>query len=163
MTVYPYPSPQGIFQNGDTLFANAGAVSYQWYQDGTLVPGATDYFYVATISGNYNVVATDNNGCEVEAVIFDVIASTTPLSLGEGSGVRLFPNPVTDKIEIKNLAAGKRIAASVYNQSGEKILELNKITTAENLFFDVTPLASGFYYLQLSSDKNIYHSRFIKQ
>jgi hypothetical protein len=38
VTVYPTPPPQGISQSGDTLFANAGAVAYQWYQDGILIP-----------------------------------------------------------------------------------------------------------------------------
>jgi PKD repeat protein len=74
ITVYPFPPPQGIMQSGDTLFANLGAATYQWYNDGVIIPGATDYFYVAPSSGNYNVVTTDENDCEVEAVIFDVIA-----------------------------------------------------------------------------------------
>ena len=60
ITVYPYPAPQGISQNGDTLIANAGAVSYQWYHDGLLIPGATEYYYVLTEGGNYNVVATSS-------------------------------------------------------------------------------------------------------
>ena len=65
MTVYPYPAPQGIMQNGDTLFANQGAVSYQWYHDGVIIPGATDYFYIASEGGDYNIVATDANNCEI--------------------------------------------------------------------------------------------------
>src|SRR6185369_199045 len=68
ITVYPYPAPQGISQSGDTLIANAGAVSYQWYHNGLPVAGATNYFYIATEGGDYNIVATDANGCEVEAV-----------------------------------------------------------------------------------------------
>src|SRR4030095_12787801 len=46
ITVYPFPPPQGIMQSGDTLFANPGATSYQWYHAGNLIPGATDYYYV---------------------------------------------------------------------------------------------------------------------
>jgi len=52
MTVNPFPPPQGILQNGDTLFSNAGAVSYQWYHNGVLIPGATDYYYVAPESSD---------------------------------------------------------------------------------------------------------------
>jgi len=44
ITVYPFPSPQGILQNGDTLFANQGAIAYQWYQGGNLITGATIIF-----------------------------------------------------------------------------------------------------------------------
>jgi hypothetical protein len=64
ITVYPFPPAQGILQSGDTLYANAGAVTYQWYFNNNLIPGATNYFYVAPASGDYNVVATDGNGCE---------------------------------------------------------------------------------------------------
>jgi hypothetical protein len=34
ITVLPQPSPQSITQNGDTLFALAGATAYQWYFNG---------------------------------------------------------------------------------------------------------------------------------
>src|SRR6185295_8944256 len=91
ITVYPYPPAQGILQSGDTLFANQGSVSYQWYFSGALIPGATDYFYVATQSGDYNVVCTDGNGCEVEAVIFDVISKVQSL-VEQGNPIRVFPN-----------------------------------------------------------------------
>jgi len=66
--VHPFPPPQGITQNNDTLSANQGGAAYQWYFNGTLIPGATNYYYVAT-SGNYYVIVTDLNGCEVEAVL----------------------------------------------------------------------------------------------
>jgi hypothetical protein len=100
ITVYPYPSPQGIQQNGDTLFAIAGSASYQWYFNGNIISGATDYFYVAPQSGDYNVVATDANGCEVEAAIFSVLASTQ-LAVGNWQ-LAIFPNPVADKLIIQN-------------------------------------------------------------
>src|SRR5678815_4821385 len=51
-----------ITQSNDTLFSSA-ASSYQWYQDGNLVSGATNSFYVAPTSGLYTVVITDANGC----------------------------------------------------------------------------------------------------
>src|SRR6185295_8835805 len=113
ITVYPYPPSQGILQNGDTLFANPGAVAYQWYFNGNLISGATQYFYIAPQSGNYNVVATDENGCEVEAVINNVIAS---LQLAVGNlQPELFPNPVNDILEIRNLKVEKEISIEVYN------------------------------------------------
>ena len=43
ITVYPTPPPQSITQSSDTLFAIAGASSYQWYYNTTLITGATDY------------------------------------------------------------------------------------------------------------------------
>jgi len=151
ITVYPYPAPQGILQSGDTLFANAGAVSYQWYHDGLIIPGATGSYYVAPTGGNYNVVATDANGCEVEAVIFDVIANTTPLSFGEESGVRLFPNPVDAEL-IVNIptAMGPDPVISVYNLLAEKMtIAFQKHPGSELHSADVSFLSQGIYYVEV--------------
>ena len=43
----------------------AGA-TYQWYMDGTLIPGATDPTYLAETAGAYSVIATSANGCASE-------------------------------------------------------------------------------------------------
>jgi hypothetical protein len=160
ITVYPYPAPQGILQSGDTLFANAGAGSYQWFLNSVLIPGATNYFYVASASGDYNVVATDGNGCEVEAVIFDVVASSP--SIVDQPYV-VFPNPVKDKIIIQNAfpTAGK---ISIYNMIGELRIAVDPSPALHTPFeIDVSKLVPGCYYLELSTNKKVYRSKFIKQ
>ncbi|MBK9075146.1 MAG: T9SS type A sorting domain-containing protein [Flavobacteriales bacterium] len=40
--------------------------TYQWYLDGTLIPGATDPTYLAEAAGAYTVIATSANGCASE-------------------------------------------------------------------------------------------------
>jgi PKD repeat protein len=151
ITVYPFPAAQGISQNGDTLFANAGAVSYQWYENGVLIPGATDYFYIALESGNYNVVATDNNGCEVEAVIFDVIAKTQ--TLAGNTQLAVYPNPVKDKLLIKGLSSLTGRAISVYDLLGKKILTATLTQENGNDYgADVSSLIPGMYFLELNSN-----------
>jgi len=166
ITVYPYPAPQGILQSGDTLIANAGATSYQWYHDGLLIPGATEYFYVAAEGGNYNVVATDNNGCEVEAVIFDVVAGLTP-ALSKGEGVSIFPNPANDYLNIESDAfRGKSIELSIYNLLGENILsEVSPLSVGEGLggeAIDVSSLPAGIYHIRINSNESIFYGMFLK-
>ncbi|MEO8085672.1 MAG: T9SS type A sorting domain-containing protein [Bacteroidota bacterium] len=162
ITVYPYPAPQGIAQSGDSLFANQGAVNYQWYYDGNLIPGATDYFYVATQSGSFNVVATDQNGCEVEAVIFDVVAEIQP---EEGSGsqeLEIFPNPVLENITIlkSGFSNGEKFNISIYNMIGEKVFIATG--TSENTV-DCELLSAGSYWIEVSNNSTSYRSRFVKQ
>lgn len=161
ITVFPFPSPQGIMQSGDTLFANQGATSYQWYFAGGLIPGATDYNYVATQSGNYNVVATDENGCEVEAVIFDVVAGIQ-FAVGPGGSGQLatFPNPANDQITIEGLpASGAEI--SIINFLGEKVY--SKRTTDTSTEIDLSGISSGAYIIKVSSDKLEQRIRLIKK
>ena len=161
ITVYPIPPPQGIFQNGDTLFANPGAASYQWYFNGNIIPGATNYFYVAQASGNYNVVATDINGCEVEAVINNVLAYAQ-LAVANGQ-LAIYPDPVTEKLYVKHfMFSDKTFAISIYNVLGDKIIS-GLETTSNTTEIDVTILPSGLYYLELSTSDKTLRTKFIKE
>lgn len=165
ITVYPYPSPQGITQSGDTLFAYVGAISYQWYYNGNIVNGATNSFYVAPISGNYNVVATDPNGCEVEAAIFDVIAKI--FEQEEIGDFAIFPNPAENKLSIQNLNPENKILAvnsiAFYNTVGERVMVV-PVSFTDNLpsVVDISALANGMYWLEISSGQKIFRARIIK-
>jgi len=162
ITVYPQPPPQGIQQSGDTLFAIPGASSYQWYFNSNIITGATDYFYAATQSGNYNVVATDGNGCEVEAVINNVIASLSP-ALSEGEGVTAFPNPVSETLDVRGLNVNSVDEITIYNIIGEKVfsaVDCQLLPIAIGTHFQ---FPSGMYYLEISSNEKIYRTKFLKQ
>ncbi len=159
MTVFPFPPSQGILQNGDTLSANPGAISYQWYHNGNMIAGATDYFYVAYQSGDFNVVATDANGCEVEAAIFDVIAEMNNLP---GKNISVYPNPASAYLMIENIA--EPFTFDIFNLLGEKIKNLSSITTGEEqTFIDVRSLPDGIYRLVMIMKNKSIHRKFIKQ
>jgi PKD repeat protein len=166
ITVYPFPSPQGIMQSGDTLFANAGAVAYQWYQDGILIPGATEYFYLATSSGNYNVVATDNNGCEVEAVIFDVIAKVqSPATSGQFM-IKVYPNPVSEKLIVQCFSSkgNSNLKISIYNAIGEIVMTSDEIANQNSeINLDVENLAKGIYWIEAGIVEKVFREKFIKE
>jgi PKD repeat protein len=165
ITIYPYPAPQGIMQNGDTLFANTGALSYQWYHDGVLIQGATEYYYIAPEGGNYNVVATDNNGCEVEAVIFDVVAGIDQLAVANGQ-LAIYPVPVKDYLNIHSEALkGKNIQLSVYNMLGEIVIESFEVKVAADgiCIADVSTLADGNYHIRIKAGENFLYGKFMKK
>jgi PKD repeat protein len=162
ITVYPFPAPQGISQSGDTLIANQGAGSYQWFYNGNLISGATDYYYIAAQSGNYNIVATDANGCEVEAVIFDVVAATGNLS--DQPGFSIYPNPVKNILEIRfaqKLNSPARIL--ILNMLGEDVLKHSVASNQSVVNLDISEFSSFFYYIVLENDGKISRSKFVKQ
>lgn len=164
ITVYPYPAPQGITQSGDTLFANGGAVSYQWYHNGLIIPGATDSLYVALVSGNYNVVATDVNGCEVEAVIFDVIAQIQ--SAVGISQLTVFPNPADETLTVTcHQLKGATVLIAIYNAIGEKVMTVQPATIGQQTgaAIDVSYLSQGLYWIELKSGNQTFRTRFMKE
>lgn len=156
ITVYPNPPAQGISQNGDTLFANQGAVSYQWFTNGNIIPGATNYYYVAPASGNYNVVATDINDCEVEAVIYDVIAGISSLSVDED--VSIFPNPVSNELTIVCSYRDPYII-SIYNVPGELVYSGKG---NGNDIIDCKSFPAGMYYVVISGKEEILRMKLMK-
>jgi hypothetical protein len=173
ITVYPYPPPQGILQSGDTLFANAGAVAYQWYYNGNIINGATGYYYVATQNGNYNVICTDNNGCEVEAAIFDVMTDIGELTQ---DGIEIYPVPAKNFL---NINTGKLHVDQVelYNNLGEIVLSSSPSPSGEGwaspsaslwrpkgegIEVNISNLPSGIYFVVVSSEEKKFRSRIIK-
>lgn len=163
ITVFPYPPPQAILQSGDTLFANAGAVTYQWYHNGILIPGATASFYIAPESGDYNVVATDNNGCEVEAVIFDVIARVQ--SVAGNSNLAVYPNPAENTLTVNCYMLNETATViSICNMMGEKTVSVQRVASGRQpAVLDVSDLFPGVYFLEINVGKNIYRIKFVKQ
>jgi PKD repeat protein len=160
VTVYPYPPAQGIQQSGDSLIANQGSVSYQWYYNGSLIAGATDYFYIAPQSGDYNVVCTDANGCEVEAVIFNVIAGAQ-FEVG-GLRFEVFPNPVVETLYVISsyLLTGTSVEISVYNMLGERI---HLAADRRPMTVDCRLFPPGMYWLSVAAGDKIFHAKFLKQ
>ena len=159
ITVFPFPSPQSITQSGDTLFANQGATSYQWFFNGNIITGATNSSYIATQSGDYNVVATDENNCEVEAVLFNVIAGLTP-TLSKGDGVTVFPNPALNQITLNNLPSTET-EVTIFNSLGEIVY--NVFAKNNNEQIDIAALSEGAYVIKVSSGELMQRMVFVKQ
>lgn len=78
-----------------SLLANTGTnYSYMWKRDQLEISGATNSFYVATLSGNYSVQVTDNNsGCMNESKNIQVIANSTNFGLDFTATPTSFSSP----------------------------------------------------------------------
>lgn len=162
ITVFPYPAAQGITQNGDTLFAIPGFTAYQWYYNGNMIGGATNYYYVAAASGNYNVVVMDDNGCEVEAVVFNVIASIDAFAEKSNVELTIFPAPARQQVTLQvnsNLFSGERCTISVYNAVGEKIRHER---SGLPYTIDCLQFQSGVYWVEVENGTQCLHGNFLK-
>jgi len=73
----PIPEPVAITASGSTTICAgntvalqagiAPGISYQWYLDGELLPGATSQTYAASMPGVHTVVAVSAEGCSADA------------------------------------------------------------------------------------------------
>ena len=165
ITIFPSPSPQGIMQSGDTLIANAGSSSYQWYFNGNIINGATDYYYIAPASGNYNVVTTDTNGCEVEAVIYDVTAKTQELNGSSNLEALIYTNPfhTTTTIRLRAKSFSDNVSLEIFNSTGQSVARLyeGRLNPGEtrDIEFNGSELTGGIYTYRITTSGQIISGR----
>ncbi len=91
ITVYDNPEPVinasgGDFvacvgQPGVELTADLGFIQYDWYQNGTLLQSNNNNTLLATVSGTYTVIVTDNNGCSGTSAEATVTIAPPPLPM----------------------------------------------------------------------------------
>ena len=60
-----------------TLDAGSGFGSYQWYNNGTIMPNGTNQTFIATIAGNYTVDVTYPTGCTATSYPITIYAGTS--------------------------------------------------------------------------------------
>lgn len=153
--VFPPATPQNISLIDDTLYSNQGYVSYQWFYNNSLIAGATQYFYPATLNGNYSVLSTDANGCETTFEILNIVLGTSELN---SSSVRIFPNPATDELTV-DMGSTSLAEMDILNSIGEKVGSYslssgrNKISCSE--------LSGGIYFIRISSAENLLMQKLI--
>ncbi|MBK7214058.1 MAG: T9SS type A sorting domain-containing protein [Bacteroidales bacterium] len=148
MEVVPYPAVPNITAHADSLISS-WASENQWYREGTLLGGATNWYYIPTQPGNYQVAATNGNGCNS-----DLSASYFFTSLEDdilNKNISIYPNPTTGLVNIEVPAGMENYSLHILNLQGKILLNepLKKQTT------DLSNLESGIYVLQLFQDQQL--------
>lgn len=153
ISVHPIPSIS-IIVNGDTL-ASFGAVSYQWYRDGSKINGATQPVYMATDPGYYTLEITDGNGC---------MATSTPVLITgmeemENESVRIYPNPAVEGSQLTVRSSLVHAVMEVYDAKGGLVFN-SKLETS-NSTIDVN-ISKGVYFIRISSERMNYVRKWVR-
>jgi len=79
-TITPTGPPAACMGDSVMLMGSVGLnFSYQWYHDGTLIPGATNYLLAAKAGGNYTVGVTSPIGCSNLSAPYTVYIHPLPV------------------------------------------------------------------------------------
>lgn len=148
-----------ITQGNDTLYSDWSGLQ-QWYYNNAPVPGATGSFVVATLNGEYFVIA-ENGYCHSDSS--DVVKFTlTGIQQEETASlnVKVFPNPCNDKLHIK-ISAPTDISCMInlFNANGQIVLS-QQAGAGTDLFLHDLP--SGLYILTVKSSIGVYRERIVK-
>lgn len=95
VTLYPPPSKPFINRRGDTLFCTQ-ADAYQWWREGTILPGETRQFLPVFQVGNYGVTIRNVHGCSTASSDYTVGSLSGVCEIQADDMLKVYPNPFDD-------------------------------------------------------------------
>ncbi len=131
--------------NGRILGTTASYYGYQWMLNGSLIPGATDSFYVPQRNGDYQVIVSNEKGCVDTAAIYKVTNVDEGSKIDDlfniANQISIYPNPATDFIHIITPVA---VYAEMYSIEGRKLFDVKDVEK-----INIAQLNSGLYFLKI--------------
>lgn len=138
------------------------ASGLQWFKNDTLLSGETGEQYRATtqldiVDKDVICVRLDiNSACVTSDTVFNcaqalIIDLSVNDSKNQAELVSAVPNPVNDKLYIRNIKAGTSL--KLYDYTGRLIYNIENVATHEQI--DMTGIASGTYILEATNDGEI--------
>ena len=144
--------------NGLLTSSNDTAQSYQWYLNGNPIPGGTSYVYCPTVSGNYEVVIVDANGCEVPSGSFEITFNpNAPCLVGieeYGLSLDIYPNPSNGQFTVKyELGHDAKMNLTVFDMLGNRVTETIRMNSSNGIqVIDLSTQSDGVYMLRVLLD-----------
>ncbi|WKZ67385.1 MAG: PQQ-dependent sugar dehydrogenase [Flavobacteriales bacterium] len=139
----PAPAPV-IALDGNGLVSTA-ALGYQWYLNGTAIPGAVGQSYTPTENGDYRVLANTETGCQIFSNIIEI--TTTGLAEGDASGATVRPIPADAVIWVDGIRA-PGAAAELLDAQGRRVRAAAPLNSG-SIALDTQELPAGLYTVRL--------------
>jgi hypothetical protein len=151
-----------ITLSNDTLFSTT-AESYQWYLDGSLIPGATNEVYVPGASGDYTVQITDVFGCTSLSEVFQYMATSVNSSMDFLNGINVYPQPAKDflVIQFPELINGGNII--IHDLIGRIVWNQKVDVSTRELYIDCHSWESGLYVTEIHTESIVNCFSILKQ
>ena len=157
----PNPVTVNVWQDGGTLMAESGFISYQWLdENGNLIIGANSYTFTPLTSGNYFIQVTDSSGClgTSVAIYFEGSTSTDDIL----NSISLYPNPTSGEIFISTSEQVEKV--SILNLSGLNMLEISVDDISNSkIKLDLHDYSKGIYFVKISYQDRHIIRRFVLQ
>lgn len=137
------PADLFISQRNDTLTASNSYTSYQWYREGSPLPGETMRSYkINAPNGRYSVKVTNAWGCIDSAAFYVSNGTAIGLTPEMKEQIRVFPNPAHSSVQVQ---APAPIQLSLFSIEGKRLLQEKR-----DMVLDLSNIAEGLYFLQVS-------------
>ncbi|MBX7180480.1 MAG: T9SS type A sorting domain-containing protein [Bacteroidia bacterium] len=154
----------------DTLQAMPAAISYQWYFNGTIIPGAFNQQYVATQTGAYTVVTQDSSGCGFDtSLVFNFVLKPNTIGIEELNGVtdlNMYPNPASSSFFIEaTLAPSTKVEVTFADMLGKSVVNPVMLDGTGLVVrkVDFSELSRGIYFVTIKVNEASITKRIVKE
>ncbi len=164
VTVTANPGTNIGVSASDTLTATAtgggSAPAYQWYKNGTAIPGATDNVYVGSSFFNGDtiscrVVNTDTCGATGSDHVVITLVGVGVKTVQAQEQFKVYPNPSNGTFTVCLLSnIDEQVNIVVTNVVGEKVSEISSVTNKPTSIKLIN--ASGVYFVAASTTSGKY-------
>jgi PKD repeat protein len=159
--VPPSPAP-AISQSStlDSLCCNTlGVANYQWYYNGSLMPGETNSCLHITQTGTYSVSVTQ---CGYTGSSTYTVTNIGIRSVSRYTGIEVFPNPAQDLINVK-FTGTQAYQVKIFSAVGELVFAQTVNATAGIVYPLKLSLSPGAYMVDISESgkKSLYTRKLI--
>jgi hypothetical protein len=114
---------------------------------------------LGTAARNTPVVATNSN--------LSIEAGTSPDITNAVQEVQLFPNPISNELQVKLIAIGGKTIIEVFDLTGKKVASTTtntNVATVNSTKVDMSKNAKGIYLVRITNNNQVIHqSKIIKQ
>lgn len=158
------PAIPVVYKVGNTLSTTASATSYQWFNNGTAVSGATSQTYTAIAPGTYTLLVSNAQGCTTSST--GVIANVGIKNNANITNVMVYPNPATNIITIAaSLGKSQNVTLNMFDMNGKLVYTISQINADANYSKSISldGLASGVYMVQLVTNNGSVQQRIVKE
>jgi len=157
LTVIPTPEQPTINQIGEDLVSSA-EYGNQWYLWGEPLQGATNQVLTPTGTGNYYTIVTGDNGCESESsnTIYYIYTSVDDLETSQV--INIFPNPITDQVNIEYaLVKNSDVKITIINSLGKVVSVIDDIKDQPKgkhlATYNTSQFSAGVYYCKFETSE----------
>lgn len=161
---FPYPDTHTITSNGDLLTSSiSNASTYQWFLNGNPIAGANQQSYFAWQSGMYTVLAEEpGTACTSLSEAFNHTFTHVANHQSE-SKFKVYPNPTHGNFTLQFWGEPAMYSIAIIGLSGAELHHNEKrwISANESLIYSDLQLSKGIYFIQLTSDRQVFVEKLI--
>jgi hypothetical protein len=162
VTFLPTPATPTIAQVNDSICATGSGGTYQWYNNGNAIPGATGSCVSASGGGVFTVTITATNGCDATSSSLTIVGID---ARGDSDFFSLFPNPAGNELKVRvNRQFNMPGTIAIYDLAGRLVKKESFLEISGTMILNISELPAGTFLVEviageLKARKSVVHIR----